>query len=420
MTTSSTSIQRNDFFHSLESYASQAKSSDKIMALILVDIENFSRINLQFGYQTGELFIHKIFQKMEGLAKLENCAFRISDSVLALILPVIESENLLVLAANKILSELKVEMECNNYMIMPTPRVGMSASDAVNAEVIFKEAKEYLAAAQETGQEFVLHLDKEELDEIESFPEKFYSALTQNQFELYYQAKKNFSTEGTKHVEALLRWKIEDNLFVPPEKIINEAEKSTENNFNLTKWVVNRALRQVKVWQEENLQLCVSVNVSATLIHRSDFITMIKDALAIWGVEPESLMIEITETAFMAKKDLCHENLQTLKKMGIRLSIDDFGTGYSSLSYFKEIPASELKIDKAFILNLTQSKEDQKLVRLMIEIAHSFNLLVVAEGIESLEAYEFLKELGCDYGQGFFIAKPVNARQFTDWLAIQK
>lgn len=410
-------IKREEFFDSLETYCSLSKSSGKLMALILIHVDNFSQVTQEYDYKTSESFIKLLFSKIEVLAKFYNCAFRINDSTFALILPVIESQNMLPLAANKILKEIQAQVLINEKFFTAKPSLGMSVNEPSkpSSENVYKHTEQLLLLAQEKGESFVLTIDSDQVKKIDNFSEKFRSALANNAFELYYQPKKNLQTGKVSQVEALLRWALDETGFINPEDIIREAEKSNENNFNLTKWVVNTALRQLKSWRDENIDMSVSINISASLIHRFDMITMIQDALKIWSIAPHLLTIEITETAFMTNKEQCHENLKNIRNRGIELSIDDFGTGYSSLSYFKQIPANELKIDKSFILNLIDSKEDRKLVRLMVAIARTFQLRVVAEGIENKTTYNFLKEIGCDYAQGYYIAKPMPADALAAW-----
>jgi EAL domain-containing protein (putative c-di-GMP-specific phosphodiesterase class I) len=143
---------------------------------------------------------------------------------------------------------------------------------------------------------------------------------------------------------------------------------------------------------------------------------MVKDSLAIWGVIKNQLTLEITESAVIDDKEAGFDNLLKLKDFGVKLSIDDFGTGYSSLSYFKQIPAHELKIDKSFVINMLASSEDQQIVKIIIDIAHVFGLQLVAEGIEDQKTYNYLKQLGCDYGQGYHISRPLPADEFYEFL----
>ncbi len=412
-------IKRAEFFESLETYISLSNSSGKMMSLILIDIENFDQTAQDFGYKTSETFFQAVYTKIEVLAKFVNCVFRLGESTIGLILPVIENKNMLVLAANKILEELKDTLECDGLPIKAILRIGMAVNEekSVKSEALFKHANQFLNAARKQHKSFLINsMEFDHLDEIENFAEKFTYALNNSLFELYYQPKTHLGSGKHRHAEALLRWKLDGDTYISPEDIIRHAEKSIEHNFNLTKWVINSALRQLKAWLDQDQNISISINISASLIHRKDVVTMISDSLNIWSVPPERLTLEITETAFMTNKEQSHENLNRIRDLGVALSIDDFGTGYSSLSYFKDIPAQELKIDKSFIFNLLESSENKVLVILMIKIAHAFSLKVVAEGVETAACYDHLKELGCDYAQGYYIAKPKPASEFLEWL----
>jgi EAL domain-containing protein (putative c-di-GMP-specific phosphodiesterase class I) len=152
------------------------------------------------------------------------------------------------------------------------------------------------------------------------------------------------------------------------------------------------------------------------MVCNPDLPPMLRDAIAIWGVDPARVTLEITEGAIIEDKESGFDNLLELKNMGINLSIDDFGTGYSSLSYFKHIPAAELKIDKTFVGSMMQDSQDIELVKIMIHIAHQFGLVVVAEGVEDRATMLRLRELGCDSIQGYYVSKPLPAEEFESWL----
>jgi diguanylate cyclase (GGDEF)-like protein len=417
--TNFTLIKRNEFFESVDTYLALSNSNKKMMALILVSIDNLGEINQDFGFKKGEFAIQHSFSKLEVLAKFVNCVFRISDDLLAVILPVIEHKNLLHLAASKIVNELKNEILTDNISLHPEVSLGLAVNEHEQCDVeeLYNIAAYSLNASKLSQRPYLIDAKSDQAqDTIERFSERFLHALNHNEFELYYQPKSDLLTRKHEHVEALLRWKVDASQFVSPETIIQYAEKTLENNFKLSKWVFNTALRQLNAWIDQDKPLNVSVNLSATLIHRDDLIIAIEDALNIWSVPAELLTIEITETAFMNNSSQCQRNLNRLRESGINLSIDDFGTGYSSLTYFKQIPANELKIDKSFILNLMDSEEDRNLVRFVIQMAHLFKLKVVAEGVEDKATLDFLLELGCDYAQGFYIARPVPAEDFIEWL----
>ncbi|RLA62028.1 MAG: hypothetical protein DRR04_01410 [Gammaproteobacteria bacterium] len=185
--------------------------------------------------------------------------------------------------------------------------------------------------------------------------------------------------------------------------------------FELTKWVVHQSMRQLKSWRH-SLDVGLALNIQAGLVASPDLPTMLRDAIAIWGVDPAKVTVEITEGAFIEDKESGFDNLLALKNMGINLSIDDFGTGYSSLSYFKHIPAAELKIDRTFVSAMMVDPQDLELVKIMIRIAQQFGLTVVAEGVEDRATMLRLRELGCDSIQGYYFSKPLAAREFESWV----
>jgi EAL domain-containing protein (putative c-di-GMP-specific phosphodiesterase class I) len=213
----------------------------------------------------------------------------------------------------------------------------------------------------------------------------------------------------------LIRWYPEGRDPVPPELIVELADASG-NAYALTKWLVHVALRQVKNWQD-SLDVGLAVNVQADLVGNPDLPSLFQDAIAIWGVDPLKVTVEITESALIQDRESGFESLSRLKNLGVNLSIDDFGTGYSSLSYFKLIPATELKIDRSFVSSMMSDEQDMELVKIMIHIAHKFGLRVVAEGVEDRASLDALCELGCDFAQGYYFSRPLPREEFETWLS---
>jgi EAL domain-containing protein (putative c-di-GMP-specific phosphodiesterase class I) len=246
----------------------------------------------------------------------------------------------------------------------------------------------------------------------------FYESLHNNAFQLYYPPKINLHTGRPDSAEALLRWQLEDGSFISPEYAVNLAENSGRG-YALAKWVVHRAMRQAKEWRD-TMDVQIAVNIQASLVANPDLHGLVKDSLAIWGVSPDKFALEITEGGFIEDKESGFNNLLNLRELGTTLSIDDFGTGYSSLSYFKHIPADELKIDKSFIDNLIDGGHDLELVKIMIYIAHQFDLTVVAEGVEDRGTCDLLKALGCDYIQGYYFSKPLSVDNYEAWMRENK
>jgi diguanylate cyclase len=201
---------------------------------------------------------------------------------------------------------------------------------------------------------------------------------------------------------------------VPPNLIVEVAEQ-TGLISQLTMWVINSALRICSGFKKSGVDLMVSVNLSAANLLENELPAFVEQALSTWAVSPASLMLEITESAMItdAKKSL--EILHRLKAVGVNLSIDDFGTGYSSMSYLKQMPLDELKIDQTFVRKLTSILDDQRIVRSMIDLAHNFELQVVAEGVEDKSTMDMLQAMGCDVIQGYYLAKPMPEADFIDW-----
>ncbi len=184
----------------------------------------------------------------------------------------------------------------------------------------------------------------------------------------------------------------------------------------VTEWVIKSTIRESDQLTFNDQRLGVALNISASDIRTLGLQASIIDALNIWGMPPELLTIEVTESAIIENPDECFRTLNKLRDHGVRVSIDDFGTGYSSLSYFKKIPADEIKIDRSFITDLADSPADAEIVAAITGLAHKFNMKVVCEGVENEASLKVLESLECDYAQGYYFAKPAGLRELKRWL----
>ncbi|WP_310389809.1 putative bifunctional diguanylate cyclase/phosphodiesterase [Roseateles sp.] len=241
-------------------------------------------------------------------------------------------------------------------------------------------------------------------------------AVEAGQLRLYLQPKVDLKTGRVSSAEALLRWQHPERGLVPPMQFIPFAEQ-TGFIRELTRWVLAESARAWSSLNQQGLALRISVNLSTRDLMDQDLPARISAVLAQHGAGTDALCLEITESAIMDDPQRALETLNQLHEMGFKLSIDDFGTGYSSLAYLKGLPVDELKIDKSFVLAMETDLGDAKIVRSTIELAHNMGLSVVAEGVETGKAWKLLAELGCDEGQGYFIAKPMPQTQFSAWLS---
>ena len=346
--------------------------------------------------------------------------YRIGDHQFVFVLPVLKNPSLIALAFSKISQLLKQAIIIDDASVECNIRIGIALNKGAkfSSEETLLVAESSLKRAKATNGLFNLSQPENETEQEQALEKLFEDTLKANDFELYYQPKVNLSTGEVESTEALLRWHIPGEGLISPEVAFEIADK-TGQSFALTKWVMHTALRQLKEWENQNLLLSMAINIPADLIQEPELFTLVQDSLAIWGVDKNRLILEITETAIVEDKESGYDSLLKLKEFGIKLSIDDFGTGYSSLSYFKQIPAHELKIDKSFVTKMQSSPQDQEIVRIIIDIAHVFGLILVAEGIEDQQTYDYLKQLGCDYGQGYHMSRPLSADEFYKFLQKQ-
>jgi len=240
-------------------------------------------------------------------------------------------------------------------------------------------------------------------------------ALTSGEVDFAYQPKLDLASDEVSSVEALVRWISPSRGFVSPDDFIPLAERTGDIKL-LTTWGLSKAVEQLGVWQAKGINVAIAVNLSAGDLLNRDLPGAIISLLGKHNLAPSSLKLEVTESAVMHDMSRALEVMNMLSAVGLELSIDDYGTGYSSLSYLKKLPVSELKIDKAFVLNLAKSDEDKILVRSTIELAHNLGLKVTAEGVEDQETVDLLREYGCNTLQGYFICKPVPASEIEMFL----
>lgn len=415
-------IERERFIQHLGKAVLGARADQSYLGLLLIDLTNLGRINHYHGYDAGDLILQNAYTQLEGTSKLPDSVFRVGSHRFAFILQDLGNPAFIALALNRVSRLLGSELHGDGDLIGVDIKIGI----AINREGA-REVMAMLALAEASlthvklgGVQRIEDILAEESDEPANLrmEQNLSEALQDNAFELYFQPKVDLVTGRVGSAEALLRWRSPESEFVSPELIVEWAETSGRS-YELTKWVVHRALRQLKSWQGR-LDIGLALNVPANLAGDPDLPSLLSDAIAIWGVDPDKVTVEITESAVIEDKQSGFDNLSNIKHVGINISIDDFGTGYSSLSYFKHIPAVELKIDKSFVDSMLVDEQDLELVKIILHIAHQFGLKVVAEGVEDRESLEMLRSLGCDYVQGYYISRPLPLEEFESWLAAWK
>jgi|GEM_PF-1233472 len=391
------------------------------LGLILLDIDNFKVINDTLGHGAGDLLLiafadrlHTMLRKSDTLARLSGDEFVILPADLQ------ESQAAAVLA-EKVLSAMAAPFRVNDRELYVTVSIGIVGypADGENIELLLQHAEATMYEAKRDGKNafrfFTGELNQQMHDRL-SLETKLHRALEQEEFLLHYQPQVDLQSNTITGMEALIRWKGSDGVIIPPGDFIPALEESGLI-VPVGEWVLETACRQAKQWIDElDKPFIMSVNISARQFQRSEIVTLVAEILQETGLPAECLRLELTESLLMIDSETALDKLHQLKHLGVSLSIDDFGTGYSSLSYLKKLPISELKIDRAFVMNIPSDSSDTVLVNTIISMAQCLNLHVVAEGVENEEQRSFLAQQQCPTYQGFLFSRPLPVEQFTALL----
>ena len=390
---------------------------DEQFAVLFLDLDRFKNVNDTLGHQVGDELLIAVGERLRDCVQDEEAVARLSGDEFVIIIDTGDRDKLTSLAS-QIVADLSEPYLLNNQEIFIAPSIGIALypCDGKDYSPLIRNADTAMYSAKEAGKgTFRFFTDKlhEELMEKTFFETELRQALEKGQFILHYQPQFCLKTGQIKGMEALARWNHPERGYIPPLKFIPIAE---ENGFILPlgEWVLKTACLQAKAWQEQGFStLRMSVNVSMRQFNHPSFVEDVQRILIETGLHPSFLNLEITES-MMSNVKTCEAVLQELHNAGIAVSIDDFGTGYSSFLYLSKFPLSHLKIDQAFIRDL--GKSNTAIVKAIIDLAKNLNLNVIAEGVETEEQAEFLKELQCDEVQGYLYSKPLPQNEIEQWM----
>jgi len=410
---------RHSMLQKLQQYITGYLAEDKKLAILLIKINNFRQLNIIYGYPSADQFLIEFSQRLRSVCRKQDYIARIGNAEFIMILPEIINEGHVTLAANKILNSLNAPFPLAESQHKITANMGIAIfpDHAVEIISLMQKAELALISSQKSAKSFNIYKPKDQLKYFDSWDieDELNNAQELDEFQLFFQPQVNLKTGELFGAEALIRWNNKNKGFVRPDIFIPIAEDSGQID-DITWWTINAALRCIRDWPVNEIPLKVAVNLSAKVLNNPELIHSIRSALSIWGTDPELLTLEVTESALMDDMDSSFIVLDELRSFGLNISIDDFGTGYSSMAYFKYIPANELKIDQSFIRYMLENDMDQHIVKTVIDMAHGFDIKVVAEGVENEETLLSLKESGCDIAQGYHIAKPMSQDDFIKWL----
>jgi diguanylate cyclase (GGDEF)-like protein len=410
---------RSQFGEALERSIAEAGTRQHAVAILVMDLDRFKYVNDTLGHGVGDHVLREVGARLRALQADAGCVARLGGDEFALLVAAAEPEEAVKLAKNIIAAlERPIFYQDQPLDVGTSIGIAMYPVHAADAETLVRNADiaMYVAKRNKTGYAvYDPNYDASQQEHLSLLGE-LRRAVEQGELRLYYQPKVTLSSSTVTAAEALLRWVHPTRGLVPPNLFIPFAEHTGYIKV-LTGWVLQEAIRQCGVWRGDGLELQVSVNISARDLMNRDLPDIIAARLAEHSVPARLLCLEITESGFMEDPGHAQKVLERLADIGLQLSIDDYGTGYSSLSYIMRLPVSELKIDRSFVSNMTESRDLTTIVRSTIELGHSLGLKVVAEGVEDPEGFAQLRALGCDSAQGYYMSPPLPAEDFRRWLA---
>jgi diguanylate cyclase len=390
------------------------------LALLLLDLDRFKEINDTLGHQTGDLLLTDIARRLGHCLRGSDTIARLGGDEFAILLPAPSDLERAANVAERVLAAVEEPFE-----VIPGLRleVGISIGAALFPEHARAEAKLMqcadvaMYAAKRSALKIQVYDPGKDHNNVRhlTLSGALRQAIEGDELSFSYQPQLNLRTRKICSAEALVRWHHPVQGLIRPSEFIPQAEH-TGMIGALTRWSFDAALGQLARWRQQGCELGIAINLSPRSLHEETLPSLVADLLEKWQVDASFVTVELTESAVMLDPDGARRILQQLHQLGVRLSIDDFGTGYSSLSHLQRLPLDELKIDRSFVVNMTASEQDLVIVRSTIELAHNLGLAVVAEGLESEAHLQLLSELGCDLGQGFFIAEPCSVDQLSRWF----
>lgn len=398
-----------------------ARRDGKVFSVIMLDLNRFSSINETLGRQAGDDLLHQITQRLQDMLGETDIFAHFSADYFGIATRCDDASANIVHLLERVLSAIQDQpFLLNGQELRVSARAGVASypADGQDIEALFHNAESALKKAKLTGDKYLFYtpafnaLVAEKL----SLENKLRRALERKELVLHYQPKVDLDSGQISGLEALLRWNDPENGLVPPLKFIPLLEE-TGMILEAGLWALEKAVSDSLAWQTKGLRSPrVAVNVSPIQLQQKDFVSMIARVVKGDRAVAGRLELEITESLIMQDIEANIEKLQAIREMGVEVAIDDFGTGYSSLSYIAKLPVSSLKIDRAFIMNMTSNADDLSIVSTIISLAHSLKMRVVAEGVETGEQARFLRVLKCDEIQGFLFSPAVPAEKIERFL----
>ncbi|WP_407730611.1 putative bifunctional diguanylate cyclase/phosphodiesterase [Pseudomonas helleri] len=416
---------RNLFYTTLQMGLTQAELRGWQLAVCTVDLNDFKSFNDVWGHLIGDQVLAEFCRRLSNCLNVTDTLGRMDGHELALILMIRKGQTGPKQIVDRIREVLREPFRVQEQDVTMTASMGLALypDDGADAEGLIKQASTAMNRAKQAGRDTYrfytaqMNVEVQARQELET---ALRDAVRKQAFELYYQPKISLRDGTMCGVEALLRWHRPGLASVPPSVFVPILEEMGLISM-VGQWVIARVCKQIAYWQRSGLGVSqVAVNVSAQQIAKGDFVQDIQRSLDEHQIEAKWLELELTESSLMFNTPETIASLLALRDIGLKISIDDFGTGYSSLAYLSRFPIDKLKIDIAFIREVPHNVQDAAITRTIIELAHSLNLQVIAEGVENCEQLAFLTENGCDQVQGYLLSRPLPTKELETLLREQR
>jgi diguanylate cyclase (GGDEF)-like protein len=406
----------------LEIAIAEARTTELGVALLFIDLVTFKEVRDTLGHATGERVLIEVRDRISALLPERAQLARFTGDQFAVLVTGVTEPVMILGLADTILAEFDSPFTADEVSLVLGANIGVALypDHAPTGDLLLQRADAATYRARQEGSSIEVYAAETDpyAPRRLALAADLREALERDEVDVYVQPKVSLADGEVVGAEALVRWNHPRLGPLSPDQFIPAAEHTGVIR-QLTMYVLRDALTQCRSWRDAGLDLKISVNLSGRNLFDSHIVHEIGQAIEAAGVPPSALTLELTESTVMGESQRSLAVLEGLHELGVCLSVDDFGTGYSSLSHLRNLPVTELKIDKSFVMTMTVNDQDAVIVRALVELGRSLGLRTVAEGVESADAQEMLRNYGCDEGQGYLFSRPVPATQFRAWLARQ-
>ena len=405
------------FMDRMDQAISRATRSNESFALLFLDVDNFKVINDSMGHEAGDRLLISVTQRLRDALRRSDTIARLGGDEFTILLENLSEPEAVILVVKNLLEKISEPIVISGREMHISASVGISMypGDGQSFGHLLKNADTAMYRAKELGRN-TFQFYTAEMSEIAmrrlELENSLRYAIEGQDFVIFYQPKFDFKSGKCSGMEALVRWDHPEKGIIPPDEFIPLAEE-TGMIVPLGEWVIRTACRQFSQWKKSGYAIDnISINVSARQFHEQDLTGLFEQLIEELELNPAEIEVELTESTLVKNQANAKKILDELHQMGLLIALDDFGTGYASMAYLKDFPIDTVKIDRSFVRDIPDDREDTAIVKAITGLADALGLKLIAEGVESEQQISFLKDIGCMHGQGYYWSKPVSAMEF--------